>query len=70
MGIEEGTFWDEHWVLYGNQFVNKFHIKNKIKNTKTSVAEDVGKKEPSSTVSGNANWYSHSGKQCGGSSKH
>ena len=26
MGIEEGTFWDEHWVLYGNQFVNKFHI--------------------------------------------
>ena len=27
MGIEEGTFWGEHWVLYGNQFVNKFHIK-------------------------------------------
>ena len=26
MGIEEGTFWDEHWVLYGNQFDNKFHI--------------------------------------------
>ena len=30
MGIEEGTFWDEHWVLYGNQFVNKFHIKKII----------------------------------------
>ena len=30
MGIEEGTFWDEHWVLYGNQLDNKFHIlKNK-----------------------------------------
>ena len=29
MGIEEGTFWDEHWVLYGNQFDNKFHIKKK-----------------------------------------
>ena len=29
MGIEEGTFWDEHWVLCGNQFVNKFHIKKK-----------------------------------------
>ena len=28
MGIEEGTCWDEHWVLYGNQFDNKFHIKN------------------------------------------
>ena len=27
MGIEEGTCWDEHWVLYGNQFDNKFHIK-------------------------------------------
>ena len=26
MGIEEGTFWDEHWVLHGNQFDNKFHI--------------------------------------------
>ena len=27
MGIEEGTCWEEHWVLYGNQFDNKFHIK-------------------------------------------
>ena len=26
MGIEAGTCWDEHWVLYGNQFDNKFHI--------------------------------------------
>ena len=34
MGIEEGTFWDEHWVLYGNQFVNKFHIKKKKKKEK------------------------------------
>ena len=25
MSIEEGTFWDEHWVLYGNQFDNKFY---------------------------------------------
>ena len=29
MGIEEGTFWDEPWVLYGNQFDNKFHILKK-----------------------------------------
>ena len=29
MGIEEGTCWNEHWVLYGNQFDNKFHIKKK-----------------------------------------
>ena len=31
MGIEEGTFWDEHWVLYGNQFDNKFHKLKKNK---------------------------------------
>ena len=36
MGIEEGTFWDEHWVLYGNQFDNKFHIKkNDVHNNKS-----------------------------------
>ena len=29
MGIEEGICWDEHWVLYGNQFDNKFHILKK-----------------------------------------
>ena len=33
MGIEEGTFWDEHWVLYGNQFDNKLHILEKKRNT-------------------------------------
>ena len=27
MGIEEGTCWDEPWVLCGNQFDNKFHTK-------------------------------------------
>ena len=34
MGIEEGTFWDEHWVLYGNQFDNKFHVLKKKKKRK------------------------------------
>ena len=29
MGIEEGTCWDEYWVLYGHQLDNKFHIKKK-----------------------------------------
>ena len=29
MGIEEGACWGEHWVLYGNQFDNKFHILEK-----------------------------------------
>ena len=27
MGIEEGTCWDDHWVLHGNQLDNKLHIK-------------------------------------------
>ena len=31
MGIEEGTCWDGHWVLYGNQCDNKFHILKKRK---------------------------------------
>ena len=31
MGTEEGTFLDEHWVLYGNQFDDKFHILKKEK---------------------------------------
>ena len=29
-GTEEGTCWDEHWVLNGNQFDNKFHIKKQL----------------------------------------
>ena len=44
MGIEEGTFWDEHWVLYGNQFDNKFHILEKKK--KIVVRREIGKIEP------------------------
>ena len=44
MGIEEGTFWDEHWVLYGNQFDNKFHKQtnkqtNKLKKKKTGYID-------------------------------
>ena len=34
MGIEEGTCCNEHWVLYGNQFDNKFHIKKDNNNNK------------------------------------
>ena len=34
-----------------------------------SVGEDVVKREHSCTVSGNESWYSHHGKQYGGSSK-
>ena len=33
MGIEEGTCWDEPWVLYGNQRDTKFHIEKKFKST-------------------------------------
>ena len=34
-----------------------------------NVGENVEKGEPSYTVGGNASWYSHSGKQYGGSSR-
>ena len=37
MGIEEGTFWDEHWVLYGNQFDNKLHILKKNKKINVEI---------------------------------
>ena len=37
--------------------------------TYTHVGKVVEKVEPSYTVGGNANWCSHSGNQCGGSSK-
>ena len=30
MGIEEGTCWDEHWVWYGDPFVNKLYFKKII----------------------------------------
>ena len=35
----------------------------------TDVGEDVEKKDLFCTAGGNANWYGHSGKQYGGSSK-
>ena len=34
-----------------------------------NVGEDVEKREPSYTVGGNVNWYSHYGEQYGGSLK-
>ena len=41
-----------------------------IKNPRNLLAgEGVEKKEPSYTVGGNANWYSHYGEQCGNSLK-
>ena len=54
MGIEEGTFWDEHWVLYGNHFDNKFHILKKQKQkqkknlyqSKREVQSILGRKKP------------------------
>ena len=44
MGIEEGTCWDEHWVLYGNQFDNKFNIK-KIKKKRERKKERETERE-------------------------
>ena len=38
MGIAEGIFWDEHWVLYGNQFDSTFHLKKKRKKERKNPA--------------------------------
>ena len=43
MGIEEGTFWDEHWVLYGNHSDNKFHILKKNKVQYNAVLKIINK---------------------------
>ena len=47
MGIEEGTCWDEHWVLYGNQFDNKFYEK---KGSKMQLPPPPEKKNTDSTT--------------------
>ena len=35
----------------------------------TNIGEGVEKREPSYTVGGNVNWYTHSGEQYGGTSE-
>ena len=45
-GYCEGTFWDEHWVLYGNQFDNKFHILKKKKRNVFSYGSGGQKSKP------------------------
>ena len=40
-----------------------------IKKSTTNAGEGVEKREPSYTVDGNVNWYSHYGEQYGGSLK-
>ena len=39
---EEGTCWDEHWVLHGNQLDNKFHTKKKKTERKRTTVKSVG----------------------------
>ena len=43
MCIEEGTFWDEHWVLYRKQFDNKFHILGEKKGLGQALVPYTGK---------------------------
>ena len=44
---------------------NGYYQKDEI----TNAGEDLEKREPLCTVDGNVNWYSHHGKQYGGSSR-
>ena len=39
------------------------------KSTNTNAGEGMEKREPSYIIGGNANWYNHYGKKCGGSSE-
>ena len=52
----------------------RYHLKpvkwqKLVRQETTNVGEDVEKGDPSYTVGGNASWYSHFGKKCGGSLK-
>ena len=50
-----------HFTLAGMAIIKE--------STTTNAGEGVEKREPSYTVGGNANWYSHYGEQCGDSLK-
>ena len=56
-------------MRYHLTLVRMGKINKRGNNETTDVGEDVQKGEPSCTVGGNVNWYSHSGKLCEGSSK-
>ena len=43
MGMEEGTCWDEHWVLCGNEFDKKFHIKKNNMHEATQCLNETSK---------------------------
>lgn len=39
----EGTCWDEHWVLHGNQLDDKFHTKKKKDREETDHGKECGR---------------------------
>ena len=56
-----------------NQISHRYHITlvrmaNINKSTNKNAGDQVEKGQPSNTVGGNANWYKHYEKQCGGTS--
>ena len=55
-----------HNEISPHAYQNSYYQKDK---KITSVGEDVKKRKPLYTVGGNVNWYSHYGKQYGGSLK-
>ena len=72
-----GTWKDaqHHWSLETCKSKSQWHITSHLsewllsKRQQISVDQDVKKREPSYTIGGNANWYSHYGKQYGTFSK-
>ena len=72
---KKGFMYMYNWItlLYSSNYhniVNQLYFNKKLKSLQIINAEEgMGKKEPSYTVGGNANWYSHCKEQYGGSLK-
>ena len=65
----QGNANQNHNEISLHMCLNGFYQKEKKQVLMTSVSKYKEKKKPMCTVRGNVNWYSHYGKQYGGSSK-
>ena len=76
---KEGVVYIHNGILLGDEKEWKLDICNnvdgswgyyaKLSQETTDIGEDAEEEEPFCTASGNTNWFSHSGKHYGGSSK-
>lgn len=69
--LQLGKSWLEISITHHQGNTNQNHrslspVRVAVLPKKRNVAEDAEKSEPSGTVRGNINWYSHCGEWCGG----